>query len=142
MAGLTSPLIILLSRQTANADDIGWPREIDAPMAKVVIYQPQLETFNGERLTARATVSVTQKDKTEPVFGAVWFDCRVITDRDTRTVTIAEVKVPQVKFANATPEQEQKLSRFLEREIPKPGPTISMGTRSGTPRRRSRDPGG
>ncbi len=126
MARVVFPVVILLVWAGVKAQDIGWPREIETAKAKVVIYQPQMETYDGEKMTARAAVSVTQKDKIEPVFGAVWFDCRVITDRDSRIVSIAEVKVPRVKFANATPEQEQKLSRFLEREIPKWDLTISQ----------------
>jgi hypothetical protein len=123
---LISSVIVLYGWEEAKAQDVGWPREIDASKAKVVIYQPQLETFDGVRLKARAAVSVVRKDNPEPVFGAVWFDCRVITDRDTRMVNIVEVKVPKVKFAAATPEQEQKLSRFLEQEIPKWDLTLSQ----------------
>ena len=118
--------IVLLGWNAVRAEDVGWPRQIDAPAAKVIIYQPQLETFDGQKLTARAAVSVTLKDKTEPVFGAVWFDCRAITDRDNRTVNIVEVKVPTVKFADATPEQTAKLARFLEQETPKWDLTLSQ----------------
>ena len=61
-----------------------WPREIDTPEAKIVMYQPQLESFEGNRLTGRAAVAVTPRGRTEPVFGAVWIDARVSTDRDNR----------------------------------------------------------
>ena len=60
--------IILSSDLNAAEDD--WPREIVAPEAKVVIYQPQLESFKENRLTARSAVSVTKTGTTEPVFGA------------------------------------------------------------------------
>ena len=45
----------------------GWPREIDTAKGKIVIYQPQVDTFSGDKLTSRAAVSVTPTGKGEPV---------------------------------------------------------------------------
>ncbi|MGH7493224.1 MAG: carbohydrate-binding family V/XII [bacterium] len=96
-----------------------WPRQIDAPAAKVIIYQPQPETFKGNDLKGRAAVSVTGTGKSEPVFGAIWFTARVETDRDARMVSVLELKVDHVRFPESTPEQEQQLAALLESEIPK-----------------------
>ena len=79
----------------AQATQQNWPREIDIPEADIVMYQPQLESFKDDKITARAAVSVTPKGETEPTFGAVWLEARVSTDRDTRTVKCIEVDVPQ-----------------------------------------------
>lgn len=96
---------------------IEWPREIVTPQASVLIYQPQPETFQDNRLTARSAVSVTLAGEKEPVFGAAWFDSKVATDRDTRMVEVLEVKVTKVKFPNATPEQEKKFIDVVSREM-------------------------
>ena len=98
-----------------------WPREIVVPEGEIVIYQPQLETFKGDKLTARSAVAVTPKGIPEPIFGAVWFDARVSTNRDTRTVTALEVKVSNSRFPNATPENLEKLKSIIDNEIPKWG---------------------
>ncbi len=103
-----------------------WPREIDTPDGKIVLYQPQPETFKGDRLTARAAVSVTPKDATEPVFGAVWFDARVSTDRDARTVTILSMEIPRVKFLDASADQEGKLAGTLKNRLPSADLTFSL----------------
>ncbi len=102
----------------AQEDVEGWPREIDTDQGLVVLYQPQLDAFEGNQMEARMAVSVTPEGKDEPVFGAVWLKARVETDLDTRTVEILEVDVPQVRFPNATEAQEQEFSQHLEREIP------------------------
>lgn len=96
----------------------GWPRQIDAEKARVVIYQPQVETFTGDKLEARAAVSVTPTGGTTPVFGAVWMKARVSTDYDERLVTLLDLEVTNAKFPDATPEQIADLSALLEREIP------------------------
>lgn len=110
----------------AEEEVIGWPRQIDHPEAKVIIYQPQVDSFKGDILEARAAVSITPKGKNEPVFGAAWFKARVETDRDKRLVHVLEIEVPRVRFPEATPEQEKKLIAFLEKEIPKWDMSISL----------------
>ena len=49
--------------------------------AKLEMFQPQPELFEGNRLRVRAAVSVIPAGETEPQFGAVWFEARVVTGR-------------------------------------------------------------
>jgi len=103
-----------------------WPREVMAGGAEVIMYQPQPETFAGDKLTARAAVSVTRKGETEPVFGAIWLEATVRTDRETRVVELVNVKVGRVRFPDATEEQTKKLAALIERELPKWAPEVSL----------------
>jgi hypothetical protein len=108
---------VLTPAQTNAAGD--WPREIRVPEGTVVIYQPQPEKLDGNRLMARAAVAVKLKSSKEPVFGAIWFDARLDTDRATRTAIIADVSVIRVRFPNQDEKKTQKLGDLLEKEIPK-----------------------
>jgi hypothetical protein len=117
---------LLLEGGPARADDPEWPRQIDAPQATIVIYQPQPETLKGNILTARAAVAVTPKGSTNPIYGTVWTNSRIETDRDQRTVTIADLTVTEVKLPNATAQEQQQLSRILETEIPRWNLKISL----------------
>jgi hypothetical protein len=87
---------------------INWPIEISGPPGTAVVYQPQPDSFKDDQISARAAVSIQSKNEKAPVFGAAWITARISTDRDARTVTIIDVQVPQVKFPNATPEQEKE----------------------------------
>jgi hypothetical protein len=107
-------------------EDGGWPREIDAAEGRIVIYQPQVETFKGDRLTGRAAVSVTPKGKTEPTFGAMWMNARVSTDRDNRTVEILDSKIENVRLPEASAENQDKFIRLVEAEVPKWNLSISL----------------
>ena len=104
----------------------GWPREIRAGTATVVMYQPQPETFEGNVLKARAAVSVARSAGAELEFGAVWVTARVETDRDTRTVNVVELTVDRVRFPEATEGQQQALADLLERQIPQWDLNISL----------------
>jgi hypothetical protein len=103
----------------------GWPREIPVEGATVVVYQPQSDTFEGNKLSGRAAVSVTPTDQ-EPVFGVVWFEARLETDRDERMATVDDVAVTRVGFPGADEEHQEALAGLLEREIPAWELDISM----------------
>ena len=117
----------LLYQLTLGAPkDPEWPITFETAKGRFVLYLPQPETFRGDKITARAAVSATPAGKTQPVFGAIWFEARVLTDRDNRTVTIVEMSVPQVRFPNASPENQAAVAKFLEAEIPKLELTFSL----------------
>ena len=116
----------ILASSWAQAQEEGWPVEIRAPAAQIIIYQPQPETFEGTTLTARAAVSVTPADNNEPVFGAAWFSTSITTDRDTRTAEISDVEVSRVRFPNITPEQEKQFAEIVESEWESRTLTVSL----------------
>jgi len=60
--------------------DSNWPREIQAQEGLIVIYQPQPEKLEGDRLYGRAAVALETDGNAGPVFGAIWLDVRLITD--------------------------------------------------------------
>ena len=122
-------LILPLSTMAQEEKEINahdWPREIETAGGKIVIYQPQPETFKGDKMEARAAVSVTPKGKDAPIFGAIWFSTRVATDFTERIVTLLDVQVSAVKFPSGEEADIQKLSRLLETEIPKWDLVISL----------------
>jgi hypothetical protein len=127
--GLVKLLLLMIALFVGHAASAAdpWPREIKAKEGKVVIYQPQLESFQGDKATVFAAVSVQKTDMKVPVFGVVWFDSRVATDRDKRMVEFQEIKVTKTQFPNAQPEQERRLAAFLDREIAGwPKPTMAL----------------
>ncbi len=114
--GATLALLLILGRPALAAQD-PWPKRFEHPKGTVVMYQPQLEDFKDDRLTARAAVSVKKTEWKAPVFGAIWLSAKVATDRDTRMATIDQVKVTDAKFPDATPAQLEKLKSFLNTEM-------------------------
>ena len=118
-------LAVVFGRPALAGQD-PWPKRFEHPKGTVVMYQPQLESFKDDILSARAAVSVKTKNMKAPVFGAVWLSGRVLTDRDTRMATISEVKVTDAKFPNAKPEQLEKLKNFLNTEMAEWSVPISL----------------
>jgi len=105
--------------QATAADNTNWPKKIEKNGAAVVIYQPQVESLSSIKMEARSAVSITLEEGESPVFGAMWFDCLIATDKDERSVRLKELKVSAAKFPDIEEELIAKLSAFLELEIPK-----------------------
>src|ERR1043165_9902425 len=82
-------------------DSLNWPKEIDAAEAKILVYQPQLESLKGNEMGARAAVSVRKAGSSDPVFGGLWFSARLLTDRDQRTATPMDVRITASRFPNS-----------------------------------------
>ena len=120
MSRLIALTLIALTSLTGigNAQSDEWPREIETERGLVVLYQPQVDTLEGDLLSGRSAVSVKPTGKDEPIFGAAWLEARVATDYDERTVDLIDVTVPRVRFQGATDEQQQELTALLSSEIP------------------------
>ena len=105
-----------LDLQAADVSD--WPREILTTKGTIVIYQPEPESLDGNRLKARAAISIEATGEA-PVFGAVWFEARLETDRSNRTALITDLTIENARLPNLTDERLRILSNLLESEIPK-----------------------
>jgi hypothetical protein len=103
-----------------------WPLRVDTSSGQIAVYQPQPETFEGDKLAARAAVSLTPAGAADPVFGALWLQARVATDRDTRTVTIIDAQVKRVRFPDSDDAQQGQFAKILEQEIPRMNVTFSL----------------
>jgi hypothetical protein len=120
--GLTVTLQICAAETTTN----NWPQEIETKQGVVVIYQPQPESLKDNQLKARAAVALELKNSKEPIFGAIWFEARLETDRAQRTATIVDIKILNVRFPETDKTKEKQLTELLEREIPKWNMALSM----------------
>jgi hypothetical protein len=106
--------VVLTPILGAQATQPDWPRAMEVPEGKIVIYQPQPESFEGNKLAARFAISVTPSGSVEPVFGVAWVEARVDTDGDARVVEVVGLSVDRVRFPDSTEDQENTLAAILE----------------------------
>jgi hypothetical protein len=90
------------------------------------MYQPQIESYSGDSLKARAAVSIVKNDTDEPVFGAIWVTCTVLTDRPTRTVKLEGMEVRRIRFPSGTDADTAAIAEALEEVIPRSDLTFSL----------------
>ena len=115
---LLSVLILLVSVDAVSQSK--WPREIllDNDI-KITMYQPQPESLSGNKLVTREVVSVKKGKNEEPVFGVVWTETTLLTDKDSRMATMENIKVTGMKFPDVEDQNKiDALTTILEAEIP------------------------
>src|SRR6266404_8300349 len=80
-----------------------WPTQISARDSRFVVYQPQFDKWEGDRLEGRAAVAVhVQADEQPSNFGTVWISARTETNRASGIVTIGDLAITKADFPTAT----------------------------------------
>ncbi len=78
-----------------------WPHRIDTGDETILVYQPDVESWIGTRLSGRAAVSVETKADPQASYGVIWFSARTEIDKATRLVTLDGVEVTKGTFPTA-----------------------------------------
>jgi hypothetical protein len=112
-------LLAVTATGVYGQDEIAWPRQMDGDGGEIVLYQPQIESYSGNVLSARAAVSLKPAGSDDVVFGAIWFEARMSTDLDNRTIWCENLKVTAAKFPTVEESRVQNVTRYLEQEIPR-----------------------
>ncbi len=113
-------LFILLSFGTfaQEEDSFSWPKEIETAKGVATVYQPQLESLNGNIVEGRAAISYQETGSKEMDFGAFWFRATLETNTDERTAVMEAVDVVQLNFPMIEDEDRLEKARLgLENEI-------------------------
>jgi len=119
-----SASIMLLSGIARSQDS--WPKSFKSSDGSLIsIYEPQPESFRGNVLRERAAFSINTGTGQDPVFGTFWMVANVETDRDSRTVHIVSVKVPNLKLAHDSATASNNIS-FLKTEIESGIPQLNI----------------
>ncbi len=132
--GLVSLAIVMAAARFAAAQtqpttapvSSRWPMPIPTPDGQILVFQPQLEDFQGNTLTAHAAVEITTKDQPQPTYGAIWLKSRVATDRVARTVQILDVNITQTRFPNADAATTQNLTVAIHSALAANPPILSL----------------
>lgn len=114
-------LLLMVGMALAAMAQSDWPKEIPfGSGGKITIYQPQPEKLDGIKLSGRAAVSIRKKAGEEPIFGAIWMDAVLDTDKGNGTATLESLKITQSKFPGIDDaKQIESLAAAIEKEVPK-----------------------
>jgi hypothetical protein len=91
---------VITTAQTKPADE-GWPRRFAVGANSVAIYQPQIEEWSGNSLSARAALAITETQGKQQIYGVLWFSARAEIDKVNRLVTLSDFKVNKLSLPMA-----------------------------------------
>ena len=75
-----------------------WPRRFNLGEGKVLVYQPQVEKWEANRLDFRAAVAAKASESNAETFGVIWGTARTDVDRVTRMVTLEDLSLTRSDF--------------------------------------------
>jgi hypothetical protein len=98
-----------------------WPKSIPLETGgKITIYQPQPESLRGVILSGRAAVSVQKTGKDNLVFGAIFFEATLATDKAMRMAVLESLRINYAKFPGVSDTGKiNGLVRLIQTEVPK-----------------------
>jgi hypothetical protein len=119
------PISVCLASSIGASAQEQWPQTLNASDGSIIrIYEPQPESFKGNILKGRAAFSIGGPGNTaEALFGTFWAIATVETDKDTRTVHILSVKIPNLKLAR---DSDASKINFLRGELEAGIPRLNL----------------
>lgn len=108
--------------------DPGWPRQFTDGAAKLVIYQPQVDSWDDfKKLEARFAIALTPAKGAPTVYGALLLNADSIVDMSARSVQLGNFTVANVRFASSKSDAEGQSWKALVTKLLPAGPvTVSL----------------
>ena len=78
-----------------------WPRPLTLKNANVLVYQPQVTSWDGNVIKFRCAVALKPGGAKEESFGVIWATARTQVDRVERMVVFEDVKIVKSNFPTA-----------------------------------------
>ena len=102
-----------------------WPRDISIPGAALLIYQPQVNKWQDNRIDFRAALAIKPTGATEEKFGVVFATARTQVDKVARTVVFEDMKITKADFPTL-PDRGAKYAADLQQSMAKNVRTVSL----------------
>jgi len=107
------------------SNDTGWPRTLNENGEDFVIYQPQVDKWNGNRIDLYSAVELKSAAQASSKYGVVWFSARAEVDKINRLVTLNSLEISKVHFPVA-PDKNAAILAMLKAKMPGKTKTISL----------------
>jgi len=75
-----------------------WPRVVDLTNAQVLVYQPQVNKWDGNRIDFRAALAIKTTGAKDEAFGVIFATARTQVDKILRTVVFENMQISKVDF--------------------------------------------
>lgn len=117
MCGIVSATLAVAAAWSQQAPDAGapatteqapepgespWPYRIESDETSVLVYPPQLTSWDGFQLHATAAVSAATGEGANPTFGIVEISARTLVDKESRVVTLEDYRIEDADFPAAS----------------------------------------
>jgi hypothetical protein len=75
-----------------------WPRVVDLTNAQVLVYQPQVNKWDGNQIDFRAALAIKVTGAKDETFGVIFATARTQVDKVARTVVFENMQIGKIDF--------------------------------------------
>jgi hypothetical protein len=87
---------------------IDWPKEIEHPKGKIVVYQPQIDEWQDYKLVkARSAIAFLAKGTQNPQLGIIEMQARTEVDFESRLVKLTRLQLTSANFPGVSKEKNE-----------------------------------
>ncbi len=111
-----------------SAADPGWPRQYTDGTAKLLVYQPQIDTWKDfRRMEARFAVALTPAKGAQTRYGAVRIEAETAVDVESRSVTFLKFTLADIGYPGSPgSETAKQLAAVTEKLFPERPASVSL----------------
>jgi hypothetical protein len=118
LTGILFALLLTTSLPAAVGLQDDWPRTMPVGDGLMTIYPLQVDGLEGEILRYRAALAWRPTADSDPVFGAGWFESRVVIDHNSRVVYSRNLELTKVRFPEGTTYLYSEFAAALTEQAP------------------------
>ena len=94
-----------------------WPRTYKDGTTTLLVYQPEIEKWDGVSFLARFAVSIQEANAPAPTFGVIWLSATSNVDKEEGVVTLTNLAITKSNFPTE-PDNAAKYSAYLTSQLP------------------------
>jgi hypothetical protein len=106
------------AQDTAELGDLVWPRYVVNGNTTNIVYQPQVDSWDGHQLVGRNAVAILSSNAPGPVYGAVTIRATTLVDKTAHTVALEDIEVLNGDFPSARLKSKDYV-KLLQQTFPK-----------------------
>src|ERR1043165_5368654 len=95
-----------------------WPRQFKVNNANVLVYQPQVDSWENNILSFRAVVSITPNGSKQEILGVIWATARTQVNRVSRIVVLDDIKLTKSNFPTLADKGTSFMRVLQQQSIP------------------------
>ena len=102
-----------------------WPRVVDLTTGQALVYQPQINKWDGNQIDFRAALAYKQDGSKDQSFGTIFATARTQVDKVDRTVTFENLQISKIDFPTL-PNHGAAIAPELSKEFANSVRTMSL----------------
>ncbi len=102
-----------------------WPTVLDLKNGQVLVYQPQVDSWDGHRIDFRSALAIKPAGAKDEAFGVIFANARTEVDKIARTVVFEDMKITKTDFPTL-PNRGGAYTAELQAEFAKTIRSISL----------------